>query len=45
MEYQNILSRSGIYPISDVQRLQVPDYMVSWQVEFIAKFKSIVMQR
>ena len=38
-EYQNMLSRSAIYPISDMQRLQVPDGMVPWQVDFISKFK------
>ena len=43
-EYQNILSRSAIYPISDMQRLQVPDDMVPWQVDFISKFKFLVVQ-
>ena len=43
-EYQNMLSRSAIYPISDMKRLQVPDDMVPWQVDFISKFKFLVMQ-
>lgn len=43
-EYQNMLSRSANYPISDMQRLQVPDDMVPWQVDFISKFKFLVMQ-
>lgn len=33
VEYQNILSRSSMYPISDVERLHVPDQMVPWQVD------------
>ena len=43
-EYQNMLSRSANYAISDMQRLQVPDDMVPWQVDFISKFKFLVMQ-
>ena len=43
-EYQKMLSRSANYPISDMQRLQVPDDMVPWQVDFISKFKFLVMQ-
>ena len=39
-EYLNSLSRSTIYPMSDVKRFVVPDCMVSWQVVFkFMKFK------
>lgn len=39
-EYLNSLSRSTIYPMSDVKRYVVPDCMVSWQVKFkFIKFK------
>ena len=42
-EYLNNLSRSTIYPMSNVKRYVVPDCMVSWQVvlKFI-KFKFFV---
>lgn len=42
--YQNMLSRSAIYPASDMQRLPVPGDMVSWQVDLITKFKFLVTQ-
>lgn len=43
-EYQNMLSRSAIHPVSAVQKLQVPEDMVPWQVDFISKFKFLVIQ-
>ena len=39
-----MLSRSAIYPASDMQRLPVPGDMVSWQVDLITKFKFLVTQ-
>lgn len=39
-EYLNSLSRSTIYPMSDIKRFVVPDCMASWQVVFkFMKFK------
>ena len=43
-EYRNVLSRSAIYPISNMKRLQVQDSMVPWKVGFITKFGFLVMQ-
>ena len=31
-EYQNALSKSKFYPMSNVKRSTVPDHMVSWKV-------------
>lgn len=31
-EYQNALSKSKCYPMSNVERSTVPDHMVSWKV-------------
>lgn len=42
-EYKNVLSGLAIYPISDMQRLHVPNSMVPWEVNFITKFKFLVM--
>ena len=43
-EYQNVLSRSAIYPVSGTQRFEVPDSMVPWEVDIITKFKFLVMK-
>ena len=44
VENQNVLSRLAIYPVSDMQRFEVPDSMVPWEVDIITKFKFLVMQ-